>query len=245
MQITQLVRVNPDRPLRSRTLELGQVPQRGEINVIGAIDRLRLPEDPIRHGHPPPQLAEILDVVHEQRGRVQHPHHLGDDPQRRIGDPQPGVEGRDELLPDVLARVIDHVVVRPQQDLLLLRRPGRARLVDRRVRRLREVRDGGSVGAAAAPAFVLRRGAVMRLVLRLLFLDGRVGGPVRGARCRWDAGPEAVVGGRGGHPGGFGHGLEDGFAGVLGRWVRGLGGLGEGVACGRATRGDGVGGLMG
>lgn len=30
------------------------------------------------------------------------------------------------------------------------------------------------------------------------------------------------MGGGGGHPGGFGHGFEDGFAGVLGCLVEGL-----------------------
>lgn len=48
---------------------------------------------------------------------MKHTHHLGDDGQTLGRHLEPGVEGRDQLRSDVLARVRKEVVKRAEQDL--------------------------------------------------------------------------------------------------------------------------------
>lgn len=94
-----------------------------EVDVICGIDGLGGAEDGVGDGDAAAEEGAVLDVVDEEGGRVKHADDAGDNLEGLRGHLEPGVEGRDEVFPDILARVVHHVVEGSQEDLLLLGGP--------------------------------------------------------------------------------------------------------------------------
>eukprot|EP00906_Rhabdomonas_costata_P032099 RCo045249 len=74
--VLALPAVQPDQ-LVAKRLHSGRLPQRAdvvegqEVHQIGTVDGVRHPKDGVRHGNPAPELAVVLNVVHQQAGIVQ------------------------------------------------------------------------------------------------------------------------------------------------------------------------------
>ena len=77
-------------------------PHDAEANYIKAIDQA-VAEDAVRHGHAPPQLGVVLDVVHQQRSVVQVRDHGFDLLHLVRWDVQPLLKAVDELAAHILA----------------------------------------------------------------------------------------------------------------------------------------------
>jgi hypothetical protein len=76
------------------------------------------------HRHPPAHVAAVLDVVHQQAGRVQRVDDLLDGLHLVLGDLQPHVERIDEVTTDVFTGNILEVVVWLQQLNMRMRQCG-------------------------------------------------------------------------------------------------------------------------
>ncbi|WFD48316.1 DNA-directed RNA polymerases I, II, and III subunit RPABC3 [Malassezia furfur] len=102
---------------------LGQCAEHLEVDVVGRIQRLRYAIDRMCRRRAATQRRVILDVVHQQTGRVQAAHHVCHARKRVWCERQPDAERVDELRADLLARVLIQVAVRLEHLTLLCIRP--------------------------------------------------------------------------------------------------------------------------
>lgn len=120
MQIAKFLRVNAD---DLGVVEFEEFVQGLEVDVVCGVDGLGGAEDGMGNGDAAAEEGAVFDVVDEEGGGVEHGDDAGDDLEGRRGQLQPGVEGGDEVLADVFAWVVDHVVEGAKEDLLFLGGP--------------------------------------------------------------------------------------------------------------------------
>ena len=120
MQVAELVGIDAD---DLWVIEFEEFLEGLEVDVVCGVDGLGGAEDGVGDGDAPAQEGVVFDVVDEEGGGVEHSNYFCDDLEAGGGDLEPGVEGGDEVLADVFAGLVHHVVEGAEEDLLFVVRP--------------------------------------------------------------------------------------------------------------------------